>query len=103
MVRAFAKELVDNQPDIVVAQGSTAVQALLQETHTIPIVFVQVIDPVGQGFTAGMAHPGGNVTGFSIFEELDGRQVARATEGNRPRHRASGSCGQSRRPHMGLF
>jgi putative ABC transport system substrate-binding protein len=72
MVRAFAKELVDNQPDIVVAQGSTAVQALLQETHTIPIVFVQVIDPVGQGFTAGMAHPGGNVTGFSIFEESMG-------------------------------
>jgi putative ABC transport system substrate-binding protein len=71
-VRAFAKELVDRQPDILVVQGSTAVQALLQETHTIPIVFVQVIDPVGQGFTASMARPGGNVTGFSIFEESMG-------------------------------
>jgi putative ABC transport system substrate-binding protein len=71
-MRAFAKELVDHQPDIVVVQGSIAVQALLRETHTIPIVFVQVIDPVSQGFTASMAHPGGNVTGFSIFEDSMG-------------------------------
>jgi putative ABC transport system substrate-binding protein len=71
-VRAFAKELAQHQPDIVVVQGSTAVQAALQETHSIPIVFVQVIDPVGQGFTAGMARPGGNVTGFSIFEDSMG-------------------------------
>jgi putative ABC transport system substrate-binding protein len=71
-VRAFAKELVDHRPDIVVVQGSTAVQAVLQETQTIPIVFVQVIAPVGQGFTASMARPGGNVTGFSIFEDSMG-------------------------------
>jgi putative tryptophan/tyrosine transport system substrate-binding protein len=71
-VRAFAKELADVQPDVVVAQGSTAVQALLQETHTIPIVFVQVVDPVGQGFAASAARPGGNVTGFSIFEDTMG-------------------------------
>jgi putative ABC transport system substrate-binding protein len=71
-VRAFAKDLVDHQPDVVVAQGSIAVQALLQETHTIPIVFVQVVDPVGQGFTASMARPGGNATGFSIFEDSMG-------------------------------
>jgi putative ABC transport system substrate-binding protein len=71
-VQIFAKELVDHQPDIMVAQGSTAVQALLQETHTIPIVFVQVIDPVGQNFTASMARPSGNVTGFSIFEDSMG-------------------------------
>jgi putative tryptophan/tyrosine transport system substrate-binding protein len=71
-VRAFAKELVDHRPDIVVVQGSIAVQAVLQETETIPIVFVQVIDPVGQGFTASMARPGGNVTGFSIFEDSMG-------------------------------
>jgi putative ABC transport system substrate-binding protein len=71
-VRISAKELVDHRPDIVVAQGSIAVQALLQETHTIPIVFVQVIDPVGQNFTASIARPGGNVTGFSIFEDSMG-------------------------------
>jgi putative ABC transport system substrate-binding protein len=71
-VRAFAKELADVQPDVLVAQGSTAVQALLRETHTIPIVFVQVVDPVGQGFAAGAARPGGNVTGFSIFEDTMG-------------------------------
>jgi putative tryptophan/tyrosine transport system substrate-binding protein len=71
-VRAFAKELVDHRPDIVVVQGSNAVQAVLQETQTIPIVFVQVIDPVSQGFTASMARPGGNVTGFSIFEDSMG-------------------------------
>jgi ABC-type uncharacterized transport system substrate-binding protein len=68
-IRVFAKELMDQQPDLVVAHGSVTVQALLQETHTIPIVFVHVVDPLDQGFVASWAHPGGNVTGFSNFEE----------------------------------
>jgi putative ABC transport system substrate-binding protein len=76
-MREFAKELVDQQPDVVVAQGSTTVQALLRETKTIPIVFVQVADPVGQGFVASAARPGGNVTGFSIFvESMGGKWLA---------------------------
>src|SRR5207248_154094 len=48
---------------------SPVVAALLQQTRSIPIVFFQVVDPVGQGFVANLARPGGNVTGFTIFEQ----------------------------------
>jgi ABC-type uncharacterized transport system substrate-binding protein len=67
-VRAFAKELVELSPDIVVAYATPAVLALQQETHAIPIVFLAVTDPVGQGIVASLAHPGGNITGFQDFE-----------------------------------
>ena len=50
------------------ASGTATVTALMQTTRTIPIVFGQVIDPVGQGFVAGLANPGGNITGFTNFE-----------------------------------
>jgi putative ABC transport system substrate-binding protein len=59
---AFAKELVAAQPDLIFAVTTPVVAALLRETHTIPIVFAQVSDPVGSGFAASVAHPGGNVT-----------------------------------------
>jgi len=62
---AFAQELVASQPDVIFAVTTPAVAALLRETHTIPIVFAQVSDPVGSGFAASVAHPGGNVTGFT--------------------------------------
>ena len=62
---AFAKELVASRPDVVFAVTTPAVAALLHETHTIPIVFAQVSDPVGSGFAASVARPGGNVTGFT--------------------------------------
>jgi putative ABC transport system substrate-binding protein len=67
-VRAFAKELVELSPDIVVGYATPAVLALQQETHAIPIVFLAVTDPVGQGIVASLAHPGGNITGFQDFE-----------------------------------
>ena len=67
-MRAFAKELVNTQPDILIVHSSVAVQAVMRETGTIPIVFVHVADPVGQGFVTSAARPGGNVTGFSNFE-----------------------------------
>jgi putative ABC transport system substrate-binding protein len=76
-VREFAKELVDQRPDVVVVQGSTAVQAVLRETSTIPVVFWQVVDPVGQGFVRSAARPGGNVTGFSNFiDSMGGKWLA---------------------------
>jgi putative ABC transport system substrate-binding protein len=71
-VPAFAKELVEQQPDVVIAHGSIAVKTFLRETRTIPIVFVHVVDPVGQGFVASAARPGGNVTGFTNFEDSMG-------------------------------
>ena len=64
-LQAFAKELVAPQPDVIFAVTTPAVGALLRETRTLPIVFAQVSDPVGSGFFASLARPGGNVTGFT--------------------------------------
>src|SRR5262245_19442216 len=67
-IRTFAKELVELSPDIVVGYGTPVVVALQQQTRSIPIVFLSVTDPVGQGLVASLAHPGGNITGFAVFE-----------------------------------
>ena len=68
-LRAQAAELVALAPDVIVAATGTATTApLLHRTRTIPIVFVIVIDPVGAGFVASLARPGGNATGFLMFE-----------------------------------
>jgi putative ABC transport system substrate-binding protein len=64
----LAKELVALQPDVLVSSATPQTSALLQQTRTIPIVFVIVADPIGSGFVASFARPGGNVTGF-IFTE----------------------------------
>jgi putative tryptophan/tyrosine transport system substrate-binding protein len=66
--RALAKELVATTPDVVIAVGTAPLRALRNETHTIPILFARVSDPLGQGFVANLARPGGNITGFSNFE-----------------------------------
>jgi putative tryptophan/tyrosine transport system substrate-binding protein len=67
-LQRFAQELVALQPDLILSQITPTTAALLQQTHTIPIVFVQVADPVGSGFVASLSRPGGNVTGFTILE-----------------------------------
>ena len=67
-LQALAAQLVDLRPDLVVAQGSAALAASRQTTQTLPIVFADVTDPVGQGFVESLARPGGNVTGFAMFE-----------------------------------
>jgi putative tryptophan/tyrosine transport system substrate-binding protein len=67
-ISAYATELVSLRPDVILAGGTAAVAALLQQTRVIPIVFATVGDPVGSGFVASLARPGGNVTGFSNFE-----------------------------------
>jgi putative ABC transport system substrate-binding protein len=66
--RAFAKELVGLQPDIIVAGASPATTALQQETRTIPIVMVNVAEPVASGIVPRLDRPSGNVTGFAVFE-----------------------------------
>src|SRR5262245_30645332 len=66
--RRDAADLVALAPDVIVSVGSSTVAHLLQATRTIPIVFMNVPDPVGAGFVRSMAHPGGNITGFSNFE-----------------------------------
>lgn len=66
--RAAAKELLGLQPDVLLTQGTASLQAMSRETKSLPIVFVNVSDPVGDGYVASLAHPGGNVTGFSQYE-----------------------------------
>jgi putative ABC transport system substrate-binding protein len=67
-VRKSAGELVALAPDIILAQTSMATAALLEASHTVPIVFTIVADPVGAGYVNSLAHPGGNATGFSNYE-----------------------------------
>src|SRR5262249_29132137 len=63
-----ATELVRLSPDVLLAGATVAVIALKNETHSIPIVFANVADPVGQGFVASLSQPGGNISGFGAFE-----------------------------------
>jgi len=67
-IRQYAAELVALAPDVILSSGTAVAGPLLQATRTVPIVFVQVADPVGAGFVASLSRPGGNATGFSVFE-----------------------------------
>ena len=67
-IRTHAAELVTLTPDVILAAGGVVVGPLLQATRTVPIVFTQTPDPVGAGFVASLARPGGNATGFALFE-----------------------------------
>ena len=67
-LRMFAKELVDLQPDVILATSTPATAALQQATRAIPIVFAGISDPVGAGFVASLSRPGGNITGFINME-----------------------------------
>jgi len=67
-MRELATELVSKTPDVLLAGDTPTLTALQQATRTIPIVFVLVSDPVGQGFVESLAHPGANITGFTNFE-----------------------------------
>ncbi len=71
-INASAAELVRSAPDVIVVGSSPALAELHRLTSTIPIVFAEVGDPVGSGFVAGLARPGGNVTGFQGFEPAMG-------------------------------
>ena len=66
--RKYAAELVALAPDVILAEGSAAVAALVQITRTVLIVFTTVVDPVGAGYVDSMARPGGNITGFTVFD-----------------------------------
>jgi putative tryptophan/tyrosine transport system substrate-binding protein len=67
-IKVFAAELVGTSPDVILANTSPSVAALREVTRTIPVVFVGIGDPVGQGFVASLERPGGNITGFAGFE-----------------------------------
>jgi putative tryptophan/tyrosine transport system substrate-binding protein len=67
-IRQYAAELVTSAPDVILSSGTVSLAQLLQETRTVPIVFVNVADPVGAGFVNSLSRPGGNATGFMQFE-----------------------------------
>ena len=67
-IRALARELVGLQPDIILTVGAAATVAVQQETRTIPIVFASVAEPVASGIVARLNQPGGNITGFALYE-----------------------------------
>jgi len=74
--RAYAAELARLAPDVIIANSTLCLKAVREETNTIPIVFVVVGDPVGQGFVSSLVRPGGNITGFSAFEfQIGGKWV----------------------------
>ena len=67
-IRKHAAELVALKPDVIVVSGATPVALLLEATHTVPIVFTVVVDPMGAGFIDKLSRPGGNATGFMMFD-----------------------------------
>jgi ABC-type uncharacterized transport system substrate-binding protein len=69
-LHTLARELVQLAPDVILAQSTPSLRALRRETSAIPIVFVQVTDPVGAGFVMSLARPGGNITGFGAAKPL---------------------------------
>jgi len=80
-MRVYAKEAVASMPDLILAQTNAALQAIRDATRSQPIVFLQVSDPVGGGFVESLAHPGGNITGFTNFEpEVGGKWLQTLNE-----------------------
>jgi ABC-type uncharacterized transport system substrate-binding protein len=74
-LRTYALELVSTRPDVILASANSALAALHRATREVPIVFTQVPDPVGGGFIASLARPGGNITGFATHEYAVGANV----------------------------
>jgi putative ABC transport system substrate-binding protein len=115
-IRRHAAELAALAPDAILTAGGPALAALQQATRTVPIVFVNVVDPVGSGFVESLARPGGNTTGFLLFEySLSGKwlellkQIAPSTtraavfrDTNNPAGNAQFGAIQSVAPSLGI-
>src|SRR5262245_49323803 len=72
-MRVYAKEAVAWSPDLVLVQTKPALDVVRNATRSLPIIFLQVSDPVGGGFVESLAHPGGNITGFTNFDAAQAR------------------------------
>ena len=84
LLRSHAAELVRMAPDLILANSTPVMAALQEQTRTLPIVFVQVTDPIGQGFVSNLARPGGNLTGFTSFEFSIGSKWLETLKGVAP-------------------
>jgi putative tryptophan/tyrosine transport system substrate-binding protein len=98
-MRKYAAELVGLAPDVILAHSSQAVAPLLQATRTVPIVFTGVSDPVGAGYVDSLARPGGNATGFLVWEYSIAGKWLELLKGDRAPRNAGG--GPSRICHRG--
>jgi putative ABC transport system substrate-binding protein len=97
--RTQAAELVALGPDVILASGDHSVVAARHATRTVPIVFTVVSDPVGTGYVETLARPGGNMTGFTLFEYSTSAKLPGAAQGDRARREKSGGCSGSRDGH----
>ena len=97
-IRRYAAELVALAPDVILAATAAVAGAVEQATRTVPIVFVQVTDPVGAGFVESLARPGGNATGFMKLRIWPQREMARAAQGDCAARDAGGSHSGPHRP-----
>src|SRR2546423_822115 len=103
-IRADVAEIVGLQPDVILAHGTPVNVSLHRETRTIPIVFVNVTDPIGSGLVASLAHPGGNITGFSNYESgLGGKWIETLKEIDRRIERVATVFNPQTAPHAQVF
>jgi putative ABC transport system substrate-binding protein len=100
----YAVELIALDPEVLVAWGSPSVAALRRQISTIPIVLVNVTDPVGQGFVESLAHPGGNITGFTDYDPpMAGKWLAMLTQITPPVARVAVLFNPTTAPFAGLM
>ena len=103
-MQVLAKELVELKPDCILGQSTPVIAALMQSTRTIPIVFVAVSDPIGSGFVASMARPGGNITGFTVLHaSIAGKYLEMLKEMVPQLTRAAIMCNPNSVPDAGNF
>jgi hypothetical protein len=83
VLRDHAAELLAMAPDLILTNSTPVTVALREQSGAVPIVFTQVVDPVGQGLVPNLAHPGGDLTGFTSFEFFDRNQMAGGAQADR--------------------
>jgi putative tryptophan/tyrosine transport system substrate-binding protein len=104
LAQTFAKELVGLRPDVLIGRSTPTTAALKRETGTIPIIFVNITEPVEQGFVQSLARPGGNITGFSNFEaSIGGKWLQLLKEADPRISRVAVIYNPQTAPFAGLF
>ena len=104
LFKRYATEMVALSPEVLLAEASPSVEALRRQTSTIPIVFLIVTDPVGQGFVESLARPGGNITGFSNYDPpMSGKWLGMLKEITPPVARVAVLYNPATAPYAGLY